>query len=492
MANYPQLDNARGVWNLREVYDAVMGGDWPNANAIGLFGGGYISAGTAAIDKIIFSTPGNATDFGDLSINRWSHGHAASFTRGVWAGGQSTPGGIVNVIDYITFPTEGNAADFGDLLATRETLDGSSNSIRGIFTGGNPGSIDNVMQYITIASTGNATDFGDLTVARQNHGSASSPTRQVNMGGATPSASNVIDFTEIMTTGNAVDFGDLTAARSNGMPVSSSTRGVYASGSPSTNVDFITIASQGNGTDYADLSVARSAGGGADNSVKGVFAGSYPNSNTIDSLIIATGGTATDFGDMTAAREKAKGVSNSHGGLNDGYQGTRPLPIGGTGRGIVLGGYNSPAAKSTIEFFNIASTGNGAVFGDASLAASFGSANSSSTRMIMQGGYTDALTTETDTIQYVEMQSQGNGADFGNLLSSRANSASTGSCSTTRGLSEAGGTGGGGVVNEIEYITMASVGNGTDFGDLTVAREVPAACSSPTRGVCGGGDTPSA
>ena len=276
------------------------------------------------------------------------------------------------------------------------------------------------------------------------------------------------------------------------MPVSSSTRGVYASGSPSTNVDFITIASQGNGTDYADLSVARSAGGGADNSVKGVFAGSYPNSNTIDSLIIATGGTATDFGDMTAAREKAKGVSNSHGGLNDGYQGTRPLPIGGTGRGIVLGGYNSPAAKSTIEFFNIASTGNAADFGDASLAASFGSANSSSTRMIMQGGYTDALTTETDTIQYVEMQSQGNGADFGNLLSSRANSASTGSCSTTRGLSEAGGTGGGGVVNEIEYITMASVGNGTDFGDLTVAREVPAACSSPTRGVCGGGDTPSA
>ena len=37
MANYPQLDNASGVWNLREVYDAVMGGYWPNANAIGVF-----------------------------------------------------------------------------------------------------------------------------------------------------------------------------------------------------------------------------------------------------------------------------------------------------------------------------------------------------------------------------------------------------------------------------------------------------------------------
>ena len=44
MANYPQLDNASGVWNLREVYDAVMGGYWPNANAIGLFGGGYLQS----------------------------------------------------------------------------------------------------------------------------------------------------------------------------------------------------------------------------------------------------------------------------------------------------------------------------------------------------------------------------------------------------------------------------------------------------------------
>ena len=41
MANYPQLDNASGVWNLREVYDAVMGGYWPNANSSrGLFAGG--------------------------------------------------------------------------------------------------------------------------------------------------------------------------------------------------------------------------------------------------------------------------------------------------------------------------------------------------------------------------------------------------------------------------------------------------------------------
>ena len=41
MANYPQLDNASGVWNLREVYDAIMGGYWPNANNRAIVAGGF-------------------------------------------------------------------------------------------------------------------------------------------------------------------------------------------------------------------------------------------------------------------------------------------------------------------------------------------------------------------------------------------------------------------------------------------------------------------
>ena len=56
MANYPQLDNASGVWNLREVYDAVMGGYWPNANSIGLFSGGFNPGSVSTINKITIST----------------------------------------------------------------------------------------------------------------------------------------------------------------------------------------------------------------------------------------------------------------------------------------------------------------------------------------------------------------------------------------------------------------------------------------------------
>ena len=68
MANYPQLDNASGVWNLREVYDAVMGGYWPNYNSIALVTGVDQNAG-ASVDKVTIATTGDATVFGDSNAS---------------------------------------------------------------------------------------------------------------------------------------------------------------------------------------------------------------------------------------------------------------------------------------------------------------------------------------------------------------------------------------------------------------------------------------
>ena len=45
-----------------------------------------------------------------------------------------------------------------------------------------------------------------------------------------------------------------------------------------------------------------------------------------------------------------------------------------------------------------------------------------------------------------------------------------------------------GRVNKIEYITIASTGNATDFGDLTAALQGPMGTSNKTRAVYGGGD----
>ena len=48
------------------------------------------------------------------------------------------------------------------------------------------------------------------------------------------------------------------------------------------------------------------------------------------------------------------------------------------------------------------------------------------------------------------------------------------------------GGGGGGDSNVIDYIKMASTGNASDFGDMTIAKGVRNAGASSTRGVFGG------
>ena len=47
--------------------------------------------------------------------------------------------------------------------------------------------------------------------------------------------------------------------------------------------------------------------------------------------------------------------------------------------------------------------------------------------------------------------------------------------------------GGNGAVNTIQYVTIASTSNTTDFGDLTEGRAAPGACSNGSRGCFGGG-----
>ena len=307
----------------------------------------------------------------------------------------------------------------------------------------------NKMEYVTIASKSNTTDFGDLSAVRGNGGGVSSNTRGVLAGGRSPTFRNIIEYITIASTGDMTDFGDLASVRSYLAGASTHTRAVFGGGSTPTIV------------------------------------------NTIEYITIASTGDAADFGDLTVARRYLGALSNGGGGLaTDGLQRTSATYLVGSGRGIAMGGYNAPAPTSTVELIHIPTLGNTSDFGDMHTAIAFGAANSSETRTIMQGGYSDELSTEVDQIQCIEHASRGSASDFGNLLSTRANIASTGSCSKTRGLSEGGGAGGSSVVNEIEYITMATIGNGTDFGNLTVARELAASCSNGTRGVTGGGSAP--
>ena len=116
MANYPQLDNARGVWNMKEVYDAVMGGYWPLAGSRFITAGGTNPSYDNTMDYVTIATLGNAKDFGDLVTAVFGNaGGAASSVRGVSAGGYTPT--TTDTIQYIQFTTTGDAVDFGNLTA---------------------------------------------------------------------------------------------------------------------------------------------------------------------------------------------------------------------------------------------------------------------------------------------------------------------------------------------------------------------------------------
>ena len=193
------------------------GGVCNNTNA--LFAGGSNNYSNPSsfntINYITVATPGNATDFGDLTVARRGAAGVSSPTRGIWAGGQATNSAATstNVIDYVTIATAGNAVDFGDLLNTSGNLQnaGAANSTRGLIFG----TPTTTIQYITTATTGNAADFGDLLDSSLYYTAAcNNSTRCTANGGRVGSSdSNVIQYITIDTLGNATDFGDLTAAR---------------------------------------------------------------------------------------------------------------------------------------------------------------------------------------------------------------------------------------------------------------------------------------
>ena len=151
MANYPQLDNARGVWNMKQVYDAVMGGYWPNALSRGVFGGGQAPTIVNTTDYVTIASAGDATDFGDLTAVSTGKAGASSLTRCLFAGGETPT--VQAGIDYFTVMSTGNAADFGDTTDSRRKSGGTSNSTRALFAGGLDPTVNNVIDYVTMAST---------------------------------------------------------------------------------------------------------------------------------------------------------------------------------------------------------------------------------------------------------------------------------------------------------------------------------------------------
>jgi len=458
-----------------------------------VMGGGAIAPNgnpQNVIDYFTISSYGNASDFGDLTVARANADALASPTRGIFCGGFVGPNTMKNEMDYISIASTGNASDFGDLDTTKRNSATGSNQTRGIIGGGQVPGNTTAMAHITIATTGNATDFGDLTAARQSAGVSN----QIHLLACGGSNVNTIDKISFSNLANGVDFGDLTktfnvhisgsdghggldnnnyinAQRPSVTYMPGSGRGlIQAVGGVNAYVEAIHIPTLGNTSSFGNLSVGRKYAAGAASLTRGVdFGGGTPTTvNVIDSIEFSSLGNYADFGDTSITRDYLAGT------------------IGSTTRACFAGGY-APSRSNVIDYITIATAGDALDFGDlATPIADDPGGLSSNTRGVIAGG-NEPDDADAEEMVYITIASTGNSSTFGDLTSGRTYLG--GAASSTRGvfgsgLSTPSGPYGGEV---LDYVTIASTGNATDFGDPSVDRYTGAGLSNSTRGVFAGG-----
>ena len=493
-------------------------------NERGIRAGGYPAVDT--IDYVTISTTGNAADYGDMIATEYHSGNVSNGTneRGIMAGGAA--GGATADMQYITISNLGDSVDFGNLSRTHDTTAGVSNDQfeRAVFAGNYPAApaSGNTMEYLTISNLGDAEDYGDLAGGAGGRGyltAASSGTgdRGLFIGGeGGPGGNNNSnnDYINISTLMDSVQFGDLTSAEgtshgalSNGAIQQQHTSSFYSVSASfegdgrfltgisipanliSSSVQFATEVSESFLQEFKSGSLI-GLGGGISSSAalsssfddivnqRGVFAGGGPGTtDTIDYVTISTRGDAQDFGNLTRAGRFNASTSN---GVQD--------------RGITHGGYGpGPGLSATIDYITISIPGNAADFGDATVQRSFASAavsNAVNNRGVFMGGNNPA---DKITMDYVTISTTGNAADFGDLTDSGQSQADAFSNATNdRGVRTGGrnnAPGGAADVDIMDYITISSTGNATDFGNLVAVNRIMASLSNAQneRGIIAGG-----
>ena len=158
-----------------------------------------------------------------------------------------------------------------------------------------------------------------------------------------------------------------------------------------------------------------------------------------------------------------------------------PVATSNTVRAVLK--VNDSSNTNAYQFVIFANLGAAANFGDTvTTSHASGGAISHATRGIFMGG-----AGPVNHMEYITIGTAGNGTDFGDLTVARTGLNNACVASTTRGIILGGN--GGSATNVIDYVTIAAPSNATDFGDLTAVTTDTTSVHSTTRGVriSGGG-----
>jgi len=228
-------------------------------------------------------------------------------------------------------------------------------------------------------------------------------------------------------------------------------------------IDYYSIPTTGDAQDFGDLPrTQRSGGAGASNGTRVVITGGNLNnlsSNVMDEVVYITTstlGNAQDLCFLNTDRYRHETVSD----------GTLAITAGGRKGGT------SFTTIDEIEKLTIESTSNGTDFGNLSEALYYTGGWSSSTRAVFMGGYTatyDGSSFLTNNIDYVTTATPGNASSFGTISAGKVQETS-GVGDDTRAIMMGGRKQGSPNPSQVEefiqYITIATLGNTQDFGDL--------------------------
>ena len=155
-------------------------------------------------------------------------------------------------------------------------------------------------------------------------------------------------------------------------------------------------------------------------------------------------------------------------------------------RGVLAGGYIAPTNTAKTSYINISSEGNSQDFGDLSTAIRYTAGTSSSTRGLTFAGYSNSY---QSTITKTTIASTGSHATFGNVVHNGSNTGFLGhSCfaNQTRAIMFSGNNSGGNIT-QMKYVTIASDGDTVVFGDMTFSYRYGMVTGSKTRAMPMGG-----
>ena len=195
-----------------------------------------------------------------------------------------------------------------------------------------------------------------------------------------------------------------------------------------------------------------------------------------------SGGVGTEWNNSTSGEmyicTDATAGANVWTNVGAGSDNIEPLTWYGA-RGVFGGGY---PYNNIMEYITIATTGNVTDFGDLTHSNSnyIGSYSGGGIGCYF-GGTHGSAPTDSNVIQYITIASVGNAIDFGDLTTTLYGGG--GLSDGSRGVKFGGGSPANGS-NVIDYVTIATPGNAIDFGDMLTANyRSPCGVSNGTYGL---------